>query len=63
MTPANSRGLRRCIDQLPIDYVALATSMGVPARRVERASDIASSIEAGIASGTTNLIEIVISTS
>jgi benzoylformate decarboxylase len=37
--------------------------MGVPARRVERASDIASSIEAGIASGTTNLIEIVISTS
>jgi benzoylformate decarboxylase len=51
------------IDQPPIDYVALANSIGVPARRVERATDIAPSIEAGIASGTTNLIEILISAS
>jgi benzoylformate decarboxylase len=34
--------------------------MGVPGRRVERAGEIAQAIEAGIASGTTNLIEVVI---
>lgn len=44
-----------------IDYVSLARSMGVPGRRVERASDIAPAIEAGIASRRPNLIEIVIS--
>ncbi|MBC8742506.1 thiamine pyrophosphate-binding protein [Paraburkholderia sp. UCT31] len=48
------------IDNPPIDYLALATSMGVPARRVERAGDIAQAIEAGIVSGATNLIEVVI---
>jgi benzoylformate decarboxylase len=37
--------------------------MGVPARRVERAADIAPAIEAGIASGVPNLIEIPIATS
>jgi len=30
-----------------IDFLALAASMGVPARRVERAADIAPAIEAG----------------
>ena len=44
-----------------IDYVALATSMGVAARRVEQAADISAAIEAGIASGLPNLIEVVIS--
>ena len=44
-----------------IDFLALAASMGVPARRVERATDIASAIKAGIASGVANLIEIPIS--
>jgi benzoylformate decarboxylase len=48
------------IDNPPIDYLALATSMGVPARRIERAGDIAQAIEAGTASGATNLIEVVI---
>jgi benzoylformate decarboxylase len=48
------------IDNPPIDYLALAASMGVPARRVHRAGDIAQAIEVGIASGTTNLIEVVI---
>jgi benzoylformate decarboxylase len=43
-----------------IDYQALAQSMGVPARRVDRAADIAPAIEAGIASGRANLIEILI---
>jgi benzoylformate decarboxylase len=46
-----------------IDFLALAASMGVPARRVERAADIAPAIEAGIASGVPNLIEIPIATS
>jgi benzoylformate decarboxylase len=44
-----------------IDFLALAASMGVSARRVERAADIAPAIEAGIASGVPNLIEIPIS--
>ncbi|ARO15240.1 thiamine pyrophosphate protein TPP binding domain protein [Ketogulonicigenium robustum] len=45
-----------------IDYVALANSMGVTARRIDRASDIAPAIEAGIASGQPNLVEIIIGT-
>lgn len=49
------------INHPAIDYIALATSMGVSARRVERAADIASAIEAGITSGKPNLVEIPIS--
>jgi len=41
-----------------IDYLAMAQSMGVPAIRVDCASDIAEAIKAGIASGMPNLIEI-----
>jgi hypothetical protein len=44
-----------------IDFLALATSMGVCAQRVDRAGDIAPAIEASIASGVPNLIEIPIS--
>jgi benzoylformate decarboxylase len=44
-----------------IDYVLMAESMGLPARRVERAGDVAAAIEAGIASGQANLVEIIIS--
>ena len=43
-----------------IDYLAMAKSMGLPARRVERAADVAGAIEAGIASGQANLVEVVI---
>ncbi len=43
-----------------IDFPSLAASMGVPARRVTRAADIAPAIEAGIASGTANLVEVVV---
>ncbi|MFC6791626.1 thiamine pyrophosphate-binding protein [Methylobacterium komagatae] len=43
-----------------IDFPSLAASMGVPARRVTRAADIAPAIEAGIASGQPNLIEVVV---
>ncbi len=41
-----------------VDYLAMANSMGVPARRVDRAGDIAEAIQAGIASNLPNLIEI-----
>jgi benzoylformate decarboxylase len=49
------------LDDPPIDFMALAASMGVPARRVERAADIAAAVEDGIASGMPNLIEVPIS--
>jgi benzoylformate decarboxylase len=45
----------------PIDFLALAAAMGIPARRVTRAADIAGAVEAGIASNLPNLIELVIS--
>jgi benzoylformate decarboxylase len=37
--------------------------MGVLARRITKAAEIAPAVEAGIASGRVNLIEIIISTS
>ncbi|MEL6064938.1 MULTISPECIES: thiamine pyrophosphate-binding protein [unclassified Methylobacterium] len=43
-----------------IDFLALAASMGVPARRVTAAADIAPAIEAGIRSGGANLVEVVV---
>ncbi len=49
------------LDQPAIDYPGLARSFGVPARRIERAVDIAPAIEAGIASRAPNLIEVMIS--
>ncbi|NIE63351.1 thiamine pyrophosphate-binding protein [Burkholderia sp. Ax-1719] len=51
------------INQPAIDYVALAQGFGLPARRVHQAGDIAGAIEAGIASGRANLIEVMISAS
>jgi benzoylformate decarboxylase len=44
----------------PIDFLALATSMGIPSCRITHPADIAPAIEAGIASRRANLIEIVI---
>lgn len=44
-----------------IDFLALAGSMGLSARRVDRAADIAPAVEAAISSGVPNLIEIPIS--
>jgi benzoylformate decarboxylase len=49
------------IRQPAIDYLSLARAMGVAAQRVERAADIAPAIEAGIASGRPNLVEVPIS--
>jgi benzoylformate decarboxylase len=47
--------------QPAIDFQALARSMGVPASRIENAAHLAPAIEAGIASGKANLIEVIIS--
>ena len=44
-----------------IDFLALAACMGIQARRIERAGDIADAVAAGIASGKPNLIELPIS--
>jgi len=56
-----NRFLAMDIEDPAVDYLALATAMGVPARRIERAADIAPAIEAAIRSGVANLIEIPIS--
>jgi benzoylformate decarboxylase len=48
------------IEQPAIDYPSLARAMGVQGQRVERAADIAPAIEAGIASGKANLVEVPI---
>lgn len=44
-----------------VDFLALAAFMGVPARRAECVADIAAAVEAGIASGRPNLVEVPIS--
>lgn len=44
-----------------IDFQSLAASMGISACRVTQAGDIAGAVSIGIASGKTNLIEVVIS--
>jgi benzoylformate decarboxylase len=44
-----------------IDFLALAASMGLSARRIDRAADIAPALEAAISSGVPNLMEIPIS--
>jgi benzoylformate decarboxylase len=41
-----------------IDFLSLATSMSLSARRVDRAADVAPALEAAISSGIPNLIEI-----
>jgi benzoylformate decarboxylase len=45
-----------------INFLALAASMGLPARRVDGPADIAPALEAAVSSGVPNLIEIPIST-
>ena len=61
LSRASNRFIAMDLIDPPIDYLALAASMGVPARRVDRAADIAQAVEAGIASGLPNLIEVPIS--
>jgi benzoylformate decarboxylase len=61
LSPRANRFIAMDITDPPIDFLALAAAMGVPARRVERAGDIAGAVEDGIASNRPNLIEIPIS--
>jgi benzoylformate decarboxylase len=44
-----------------IDFVALATSMGLPALKVSRTADIAGAVEAAIESGGPSLVEVPLS--
>jgi benzoylformate decarboxylase len=60
LSAARNHFIAMDIEKPAIDFLTLAASMGVPARRIERAGDIAPAIEAGIASGRANLIEVVI---
>jgi benzoylformate decarboxylase len=60
LSTRSNRFIAMDIVEPAIDYVSMAQSMGLPARRVERAADIAPAIEAGIASGRANLVEIII---
>ena len=60
LSPRANRFIAMDIVDPPIDFMALAAAMGVPARRVTRAADIAGAVEDGIASGRPNLIEIPI---
>ncbi len=60
LSAASNRFIAMDLVDPAIDYLALAASMGVPARRVEQASDIAPAVRAGIASGQPNLIEVII---
>lgn len=45
-----------------VDFLALASAMGVPARRATRVDEIEPLIQAGVMSGEPNLVEIVIGT-
>ena len=47
LSRASNRFIAMDLIDPPIDYLALAASMGVPARRVDRAADIAQAVEAG----------------
>lgn len=60
LSARSGRFIAMDIDNPAIDYVALARAFGLQARRVERARDIAPAIEAGIASGQANVVEVMI---
>ncbi|MBX3686500.1 MAG: thiamine pyrophosphate-binding protein [Rhodocyclaceae bacterium] len=48
------------INDPPIDFLALATAMGMPSQRIERAEDIRPRVSEAVASNRPNLIEIVV---
>lgn len=49
------------LDDPAVDYVALATSMGVDATRVERAGDVGDAVRHALAAGRPHLLELPIS--
>jgi len=48
------------LDQPPIDYVALATSMGVAGTRVDHTADVGDAVQAALDSGRPHLLELAI---
>ena len=48
------------IDDPPLDFVALANGMGMPSRSVRTAADIAPLLAEALASGTANLVEVMV---
>lgn len=50
------------IDSPPIDFLALARSMGMPAQRLTAADEISQAVRQAIATNRPNLIEIMIGT-
>lgn len=60
LSARSNRFIAMDIDNPAIDYLALAAAFGLPARRVTRAPDIAPAIEAGLASGRANVVEVMI---
>lgn len=56
----NGHYLAMDLNDPAIDYQAMATSYGLSACRITRATDIAPAIQAGIASGRANVVEIMI---
>jgi benzoylformate decarboxylase len=59
---ADDRFIGMDLDQPPVDFCALATSMGVPAQRVEKAADVGAAVSAAWVSGRPALLELPIST-
>ena len=58
MSTRTNRFLAMDLADPAIDFLKLADSMGVPARRIDRAAEVAPAIAAGIESGGVNLVEI-----
>ncbi len=48
------------LEEPAIDFVALATSMGVPATHVERAGEVGDAVRAALAAGGPHLLELPI---
>ena len=46
----------------PIDFQALAASMGMPSTRIEKVGEIRLAVAAAIASGVPSLIEVMVDT-
>lgn len=59
---AHDRFVAMDIDDPPVDFVALAASMGVAATRVEAAADVGDATAAALAAGAPHLLELPIAT-
>ncbi len=57
---ASGRFVAMDLDQPPVDFVSLATSMGVTATRVESAGDVGDCVRAALAAGRPHLLELPI---